>query len=106
MPAYRAYFLDKDDHITGTETIEVGSLRAGIDIALGMLKGLPDNHSLELWEGEKRRCSLPFGAYGRRAQRAAASRRPEPTIVGRTLEPTEMAAISLRLAAAREAMMS
>jgi hypothetical protein len=63
MPAYRAYFLDPDDHITGTEIIEVGTLAAAINIALGMLKDLPAGRYIELWEGENRRCSLPLATY-------------------------------------------
>jgi hypothetical protein len=59
MPAYRAYFLDPNDRITGTEVVEGASLGSAIDVALTILKGLPRELSLELWEGEKRRCSLP-----------------------------------------------
>jgi hypothetical protein len=48
MPAYRAYFLDPNDHITGTEVVESASLGSAIDVALTILKGLPRELSLEL----------------------------------------------------------
>lgn len=99
MHAYRAYFLDQDDHITGTEVIEVDSLCAGIEMALEMLKGLPDNHSLELWEGEKRRCCLPIVTDRRRAQLRAAARGPDRFAAVFKLEVTQMTAISSKLAA-------
>ena len=102
MHAYRVYFLDPGDHITGTEIIETASLRAAIDIAMGMLKDLPGDHSLELWEGEKRRCSLPPTIYRTRAQLLANSRRSDRFAATLKMEATDMAAISTRLAAARE----
>ena len=102
MALYRAYFLDRDDHITGTEIIEVGSLRAGIDIALGMLKGLPEGHTLELWEGEKRRCCLPPDIYRQRAHLLAARCTATGCPPALKLETPQISAISSKLAAARE----
>jgi hypothetical protein len=105
MPAYRAYFLDPDDHIIGTEVITVATLGAAVDTALGLLKGLPGDQSVELWEGEKRRCSLPPSTYRRRALTQAtggsgferfAARRDLNAIVSRLtaaleyLDPVEM----------------
>jgi hypothetical protein len=101
MPAYRAYFLDQDDHITGTEIIEVESLRVGIDAALEMLKELPDGHSLELWEGEKRRCTLPILTNRRRAQLRAAAHGSRHVASALKLELPQMRAISSKLAALR-----
>ena len=101
MPSYRAYFLDHGDHITGTEVIEVESLRAGIEAGQEMLKQLPDDHSLELWEGEKRRCSLPIVTDRRRAQLRAAAHGCQHVPSALKLEPTQMRAISSKLAAVR-----
>jgi hypothetical protein len=103
MHAYRAYFLDQDDHITGTEVIEAASLRGAIDIAMGMLKGLPRDQFIELWEGEKRCCSLPPDIYRTRAHLLANAPSPDRFAAGLKLESTEMSAISSRLAAASEA---
>jgi hypothetical protein len=69
MSTYRAYFLDRDNHITDTEAIEVASLRVAVHAAMDLLRGLPDDHTIELWQAENRLCSLPPSTYIRRAQR-------------------------------------
>jgi hypothetical protein len=102
MTSYRAFFLDQDDHITGTQIIEAISLRTGIEISLGVLKGLPEGHSLELWEGEKRRCCMPADTYRRHAQLLASRRGPDGCSPALKLETTQMSAISSKLAAARD----
>jgi hypothetical protein len=61
MPAYRCYFLDKDDHISGTEIIHADALNAAIEQAFGWLIGLDHHRSIELWQGETRLCSALLG---------------------------------------------
>ena len=58
MPAYRAYFIDEDDPITGTETVRAACLGGAIDKALLMLRDAPDLRSVELWQAERRLCSV------------------------------------------------
>jgi hypothetical protein len=74
MPAYRAYFLDRADQISGTEIIEAVSLRVAVHAAMALLRGLPDDQTIELWRAENRVCSLPPSTYIRRAHRIAGAR--------------------------------
>ena len=68
MPAYRAYVLDRADHISGTEVIEAVSLRDAVHAGMALWRGLPDDQSIELWRAENRLCSLPPSTYVRRAR--------------------------------------
>lgn len=97
MPAYRAYFLDPDDHIIGTEIIEVETLSLAVGAAMALLKGLPEDQTVELWECERRLCSLPPSVYRRRAVTRAVAPRPN-----RFAAHLDLSEIVSRLAAARE----
>jgi hypothetical protein len=80
MLTYRVYFLDRADHIVGTEVIEASSLRGAVHAALTRLQGLPDDQTIELWLAEKRLCSLPPSSYIRRAHNVARARNSKPDI--------------------------
>ena len=97
MPAYRAYFLDPDDHIIGTEIIEVETLSLAVGAAMALLKGLPEDQTVELWECERRLCSLPPAVYRRRAVTRALA--PRSDLFATHLDLSEIVS---RLAAARK----
>jgi hypothetical protein len=92
MPACRAYFLDRADHISGTEIIEAVSLLDAVHAAMALLRGLPDDHTIELWQAEKRLCSLPPSTYIRRAHSAARARASKPDIYRDLREVTSRSA--------------
>lgn len=102
MPCYRAYFLDEDDHITGTEIIEIADLGAALVTAKKMLKDLPLVPAVELWEGEKMVCAFPPSAYERRARKATRARRSDRLVSPPHLALADMTPILSRLASARE----
>ena len=54
MPAYRCYFLDDGDHISGTEVIDAEALSVAVEKARAMLKELPNHRSVEVWQGDSR----------------------------------------------------
>jgi hypothetical protein len=97
MPAYRAYFLDRADHISGTEIIEAVSLRDAVHAAMALLHVLPDDQTIELWRAENMVCSLPPSTYVRRAHRIAHARDSEPAT------SRDLRKVVSRLADAREA---
>ena len=45
MPAYRAYVLDRADHINDTEVIEAVSFRDAVHAAMTLLRDLPDDQT-------------------------------------------------------------
>ena len=55
MPSYRCYFLDQDDHISGTEIIDAEALTAAVEKARALLRDLPNHRSVEVWQGDERR---------------------------------------------------
>jgi|GraSoiStandDraft_5_1057265.scaffolds.fasta_scaffold527155_2 hypothetical protein len=62
MPSYRCYFLDEHDHISGTEMVDADALGIAIEQALAMLNEIPQNRSVEMWESDKRICSVLPGS--------------------------------------------
>ena len=54
MPAYRCYFLDESDHISGTEIIDADALTAAVEKARALLRDLPNHRSVEVWQGDER----------------------------------------------------
>jgi hypothetical protein len=62
MPSYRCYFLDENDHISGTERVNADALGIAIEQVLAMLKDLPQNRSVEVWENDNRICSVLPGS--------------------------------------------
>jgi hypothetical protein len=68
--SYCTYFLDSHNHIIDTGVIEAESLQVAIEAAMALLRGLPTDHTIELWQAENRLCSLPPSTYIGRAQRA------------------------------------
>lgn len=51
---YRCYFLDPEDHIKAAEDIECDALNEAVERALAMLRGRPQHHSIEVWQGARR----------------------------------------------------
>ena len=50
------------------------SLRDAVHAAMALLRGLPDDQTIELWRAENRVCFLPPSTYIRRAHRIARAR--------------------------------
>ena len=61
MHLFRCYFLNAEDRIEAFEVIEAETLRAGIDLALAMLKARPQHRSVELWDGARRVYPAVYG---------------------------------------------
>ena len=104
MPSYRVYLLDDDDHITGSEVIEVDGLGPAVEIATRILQGLPQVSALEIWDGDKQLCALPPSVYVKRARKAARKRRSDRIARDSSAEQVDMQAISARVASACERM--
>jgi hypothetical protein len=60
------------------------SLRDAVHAAMALLRGLPDDQTIELWRAENRLCSLPPSTYVRRAHRIAQAQGFE-TVISRDL---------------------
>ena len=54
MPAYRCYFLDREDHIGAAADIEAAALSEALAEALGILKRRPQFDHIEIWQGTHR----------------------------------------------------
>lgn len=59
MPSYRCYFLDGEEHIRHRADIEAGGLSEAIEKASELLKSRPQDHGLEIWQGETRLYPAP-----------------------------------------------
>jgi hypothetical protein len=54
MPAYRCYFIDRENHIGGMEIIKVSGDAEAMRAADRLLADRPDFHGVEVWERARR----------------------------------------------------